>query len=248
MVYYFNIRILLVSFFTIVAVYSQAQKKYDWSKYENLTFKNDVTAPSLLWGMEKPVLQPIEESKANIEIRCYVGWYNGEGTIYVLKCFNDSVIYDKISGSNTPKVVLKPGDSIFYNNGGGYYDWRVERLCIDKKVDKLMDTLIEKKLLALADIQNVKTQLQNKYYKDITPDSLTFNIKPEGTSFAIKIGDKFKTIDTYLIRYDGPGKFNGGYYLLGRDLSSFFINQFDNAKIKNSYSIYSCRGFRLFKH
>lgn len=242
-----NIRILLFSFFTTVTVCSHAQKKYDWSKYEDLKFKQDAAIPLFIWGFEKGIIDPVNESKANIEIRCYEGWYNGVGNIYVMKCFDDTIVYERISGSYSSNVTLKPEDSTFYNNGGDYFDWKVEKLCINKKGDKILDSLIERKLLSMEDIKSIKEQLQNKYIKDISPDSLSFTIKPELAKFVIKMGNNFKIIDTYLIRYDGPGKFNGGYYLLGRDLYSFFIRQFDNAKIKNSYSIYNHQGFRI-KH
>ena len=58
--------ILLTAFFL-----KSSGQKYDWKQYSKLTFIEDTTRQPLFWGEENKIIYPIQDSKADIEIRGY---------------------------------------------------------------------------------------------------------------------------------------------------------------------------------
>jgi hypothetical protein len=229
------------------AFFVQAQHKFDWSKYDNLPFKDNETIPSF-WGFEKDVLTSIKESKADIEIRAYFFHHVGERTILTLQCFGDSLVCKKFFrkvNMNAPLPVSK-ADSILYENGGNYYKWHIEELLVNKNAEHVMNELIQKGLFIShnANGDSIKDALRRKYANYNNCDSLKKVVRYSfddryNTWGLMKINNRYRTFISREIRYDDEN-INQERVSLGNELLNAFKSYFNEKMIVKAYEI-ECR-------
>ena len=224
------------------AFFAQAQHTFDWSKYNSLPFVEDKQFPVSFCSFEKDVLSPIKESKADMEIRFYSYQHLGSRTILTMQCFGDSLVCKTLNRSisgNWPLPVSKE-DSVLYENGGNYYNWHIEELTVNKKIDNIMDELIRTRLFILSntDVDSIKDALRRKYACGNTVVRYSFS---EGSHayFSIKINNRYRTFITRYIMYDDE-KINRESFLFGRESLKAFKTVFDERMITKAYDI-ECR-------
>jgi hypothetical protein len=224
----------------------QAQYKFDWNKYNSLPFVEDKETVAPFWGFEKDVLPPIKESKADMEIRCYSFGHVGDRGILIMQGFGDSIVYTTLTraiNGNWPLPVSKE-DSVLYENGGNYYNWRIETLAVTEKIDDVMNKLMQKGLLTLNKPDSIKDAVRRKYVNYNNCDSLKTIVRYGfddnfHTGFLIKINSRYRTFVARGIRYTDE-KLNDEQFIFGGELLKFYRSIFMDKKIANAYD-FVCR-------
>jgi hypothetical protein len=234
----------LVIFFYVF--YAQAQHKSYWNKYNSLPFVEDKETAASFWSFEKDVLLPIKESKADMEIRCYSFGHGGDAGILIMQGFGDSLVYRTLTraiNGNWPLPVSKD-DSVLYENGGNYYNWRIETLAVNEKIEDIMKTLIQKGLFTLNKPDSIKDEVKRKYVNYNNCDSLQTTARFSfddnfHTGFLIKINNRYRTFVARSIRYTDE-KLNDERFIFGDELLKVFRSFFMERKIANTYE-FVCR-------
>jgi len=222
--------------------FAQAQHTFDWNKCNRLPFVEDKQFPVSFCSFEKDVLSPIKESKADMEIRFYSYQHLGMRTILIMQCFGDSLvckILNRKGSENAPSTISK-ADSILYNNGGGYYNWHIEELTINKKIDNIMNDLIQTRLFTLNNMQadSIKDVLRRKYACGNTVVRYSFSERSH-TYFSIKINNRYRTFIPRHIDYSDE-KINWEYFHFGGESLRAFKSFFEEKKVARAYDI-ECR-------
>lgn len=221
----------------------QAQHKFDWSKYNSLPFVEDKTAIVPFWNFEKDVLSPIKESKADIEIRCYSFGHVGDRGILIMQCFGDSIVYTTLTrtiNGDWPLAVSKE-DSVLYENGGNYYNWRIETLAVNERIDDVMNKLIQKGLFTLDKPDSIKDAIRSKYGNYNNCDSSGTAVQYSfydnyHTGFLIKVNKRYRIFVARSIRYTDE-KLNDERFVFGGELLKFYRSIFMDKKIANTYNL-----------
>ena len=235
-----------MTFFLILVIiccafFVQAQHRFDWSKYNNLPFVEDKQFPVSFCTFEKDVLSPIRESKADMEIRCYFYQHLGCRTILVMQCFGDSLVcktLDRTISQNVPLPISK-ADSVLFENDGGYYNWHIEELAVNKKIDNIMNELIQTRLFTInkKHADSIKDELKRKY---ACGNTVRYSFNERGFAyFSIKINNLYRTFITTDIMYTDE-KINQESFLLGWESQKAFKAIFAERMIIKAYDI-ECR-------
>lgn len=226
--------------------FAQAQHKFDWSKYNSLPFVEDKETAAPFWSFEKDVLSPIKESKADMEIRCYSFGHGGSAEILIMQGFGDSIVYTTLTrtiNGNWPLPVSKE-DSALYENGGNYYNWRIETLTVNERIDDLMNKLMQKGLFTLNEPDSIKDTVRRKYVNYNNCDSGKTAVQygfddNYHTGFLIKMNNRYRTFVARIIRY-ADEKLNDERFIFGGELLKFYRSIFMEKKIANTYD-FVCR-------
>jgi len=228
-----------------VTFFAQAQNKFDWSKYNNSPFVEDKETVAPFWSFEKDVLSPIKESKADMEIRSYSLGHGGAAAILIMQGFGDSLVYTALTriNGNWPLPVSKE-DSVLYENGGRYYNWRIETLAVNEKIDDVMNKLMQKGLFTLNKPDSIKDAVRRKYVNYNNCDSLKTIVRYGfddnfHTGFLIKVNNRYRTFVARGIRYYDE-KINDERFIFGGELLKFYRSIFMERKIVNAYD-FVCR-------
>lgn len=230
------------------AFFTQAQHTFDWSKYSNFPFNKDNGTLPTFWGFEKDVLSPIQESKADMEIRSYFFHHLGERTILTMQCFGDSLVCKRLyrtTSINMPLVISK-ADSILYEKGGGYYTWYIDELVVNKKAGHVMDELIQKGLFVSHEARgdSIKDALRRKYANYNSCDSSQKIVRYSfddgyNTWGLMKLNSRYRTLISRDIRYNDENIKQERVYL-GWELIKVFKSFFDEKMVARAYDI-ECR-------
>ena len=228
------------------AFFAKAQHTYDWSKYNSLPFVEDKQFPVSFCSFEKDVLSPIKESKADMEIRSYSFGHGGDAGILVMQGFGDSLVFKTFyrSRSGSGPLPVSKEDSVLYENGGNYYNWRIEELVENNKIDNIMDELIHKGLFTLNKPDSMKDVVRRKYINYNSCDSLQIALwygfdDRFHSGFLIKINNRYRSFVARLIRYTDE-KANDEHFIFGGGLLKVFRSYFMERKIANTYD-FVCR-------
>ena len=239
-------KFLLTFVIVCCAFFAQAQHKFDWNKYNSLSFVEDKETAAPFWSFEKDVLSSIKESKADMEIRCYSFGHGGLKTILTMQGFGDSLVFKALNrtiNGDWPIPVSKE-DSVLYENGGNYYNWNIEELVVNKEIENVMDELIQKGLFILNKTDSIKDAVRREYVNYNNCDSLQTTVRYSfddnfHTGFLIKINNRYRTFVARGIRYTDE-KLNEERFIFGGELLKAFRSFFMGRKIANTQD-FVCR-------
>jgi hypothetical protein len=224
--------IILFSFF------SQAQHKYDWSKYYTEPFTIEPEIIQSNYEFEKDVLSPIQVSKADIEIRCYQYGHLGRLKIRVVQFFNNSIIckefYREVDNNQRLPVLKK--DSILYNVAGNYYNWSIYHFQAKDSIYLLLESMITKGLFTLHKTDSIKEILKNKY-ANVNQSENKYGFDEVGkATLLIKLNNKYRTCFVRTLKYYDIN-LNIENVNIGWDILEDFSTLFQTNKIKKRESI-----------
>jgi hypothetical protein len=200
-------KFVLTAIIICFSISMQSQQKYDWNRYNQLPFDTTWDSHFAVLEIEKSVLPSITKSDANIEIRYYWHGHLGRAVILVLQCFNETISVQRFSRSMSEiKRPFKQSDSLFYSEGGSYYDWKIEKLKTLRNGDSIIQELITNGLLTINRSDSIKQKLLEKYSTIKQNDTSYLELKTDiqekpRAAFSIKLNNRFRTFIPTIVVY-----------------------------------------------
>ena len=158
-------------------------------------FKPGHTASFSDWYTTHRIIYPIQQSKANLEIRMFdVPASPERGIIFTIRCFGDSLLVEKINYDthDAKDSTFLPSKLVYRNGNEGLFRY-VTRVRLTTSADSLLKAMIKHGLFYLVDKNDLLQSLKNSNTTVITPDT-TYPRHPVAyKTFEIKLKDRFRS-------------------------------------------------------
>ncbi|MBL7702354.1 MAG: hypothetical protein JNM14_08895 [Ferruginibacter sp.] len=228
---------VIIFILLLVSFLKSTGQKYDWGKYNKLKFIEDSIRNSSFWGEENQIIYPIQDSKADIEIRGYSTLHNRNGVVRIMRAFGDSVLFQEIQMARHDTLTFPKIRNTIFRNIDNYSHWELQKLQVRIRPDSFLNCLINKGLFTFGNLEKAKKEFKQNHKKDIDKGVKYDFQKKAIFFFEVKIGNRIRSFSTYLIRYYDE-KTIDDYIHYGGEITDFFVSIFKNAKTKHFEQVF----------